>query len=465
MSGLIAKLLGALRGSSVSDTAEATRLAQQELTYEGARELARHSDPKVRRVLASRQDMRPEILYYLAEDPDPEVRREIAGNRTTPAQADLRLAADTDPSVRGDLAQKIARLAPGLSADDQDRLRRMTYEALLLLARDQITRVRQILAEALKDVANAPPELVRQLAHDSELAVAGPILEHSPVLTDEDLMEIIQSCPAAGGLSAISRRSSIRPNLADAIARTDDSEAIAVLLANPSAQIREETLDMLLDRAPSHEVWHGPLVARPQLSARAATRLARFVAESLLRVLETRADLDPSTKAAVAAVVRRRVEEGGSDMQDFRRGENETPSASADSSEAPEDLALRMYQARRLEEPVIIAGLDANDIEFVVCSLAVRASVSPDLVRKVVGTQSAKGVTALAWQAGLSMAAAVHLQTKLAKISPADVLRPRPGTQVFPMTAEEMTWQLEFFGAMAGDGKPPPSLGPLTGPG
>ena len=466
MSGFIGKLLAVLRRPfSAPDTAEATRMAGQDLTYEGARELARHKDPQVRRVLASRQDMRPEILYYLAEDPDPEVRREIAGNRTTPAQADLRLAADTDPSVRGDLAQKIARLAPGLSPDDQDRLRRITYEALLLLARDQITRVRQILAEALKDVANAPPELVRQLAHDSELAVAGPILEHSPVLSDEDLLEIIQSCPAAGGLSAISRRSSINPNLAEAIARSDDAEAIAVLLANPSAQIREEALDMLLDRAPSHEVWHEPLVARPQLSARAATRLARFVAESLLLVLDNRADLDPSTKAAVAAVVRRRVEEGGSDMQDFRRGENETPPPSADRSESPEDLALRMYQARRLEEPVIIAGLDANDIEFVVCSLAVRASVSPDLVRKVVGTQSAKGVTALAWQAGLSMAAAVHMQTKLAKISPADVLRPRPGTQVCPMTAEEMTWQLEFFGAMAGDGKPPPSLGPLTGPG
>ena len=37
----------------------------------------------------------------------------------------------------------------------------MTYEALEILARDQVTRVRQILSEALKDVANAPPEVIR----------------------------------------------------------------------------------------------------------------------------------------------------------------------------------------------------------------------------------------------------------------------------------------------------------------
>jgi len=50
-----------------------------------------------------------------------------------------------------------------------------------------------------------------------------------------------------------------------------------------------------------------------------------------------------------------------------------------------------------------------------------------------------------------SMAAAVMLQTKLAKIAPPDMVRPRPGSTVFPMTAAEMLWQLEFFAAMVGD--------------
>jgi len=158
------------------------------LSYEEAREMARHANMNIRMELAVRSDVNPEILYFLSEDLAAEVHRLIAGNEVTPAQADLVLAKDTDQDVRGDLAAKIAKLAPGLRADEQDKVKRMTYEALEILARDQVTRVRQILFEALKDVANAPPEVIQQLARDAELVVVGPILQFSPVLTDDDLL-------------------------------------------------------------------------------------------------------------------------------------------------------------------------------------------------------------------------------------------------------------------------------------
>ncbi len=419
------------------------------LSYEEARELAQSEDAERRRQLARRGDVWPEILYFLAADPRPEVRREIAANPASPAQADWSLAADADAAVRGELARKIARLAPNLSADEQDRLRQMTYATLALLARDQIVMVRQILAEALKDVANAPPEVIRQLAHDSEIAVSGPILEFSPVLTDEDLLEIIRSAPVAGAVSAISRRGAVHETVADAIAGTDDVEAIALLLANPSAQIREETLDLLLDRAPRHEAWHGPMVRRPHLSARAATRLARFVAESLLKILDQRTDFDDATKQAVAAAVRRRVEERGSDMAAFRpNGRRSDVDAAA---ETPRQAAEGMHRSGHLSEAVIATALSANDIEFVVSALALRADVSIERVRKIVSTQSAKGMTALAWQAGLSPTMAVALQTQLSRIAPSDVLPPRPGTTNFPLEAAEMAWQLDFFASMVGD--------------
>jgi len=447
MSGLMGKLKDLLRGRPADPS---TRLMREDanLSYEEAKELARHKDPAVRRILAARPDLRPEILYYLAEDPHPDVRRQIAANQATPIQADLRLAADIDPSVRGDLAAKIARLAPGLSADEQDRLRNMTYEALSLLARDQITRVRQILAEALKDVANAPPDLIRALAHDSEVEVSSPVLQFSPVLTDEDLLEIIHSSPMSGKLSAISKRQIVPANVADAIARTDDIDAIAVLLANPSAQIREETLDMLLERAPDHEDWHGPMVRRPQLSARAATRLARFVAESLLLVLQERPDLDPETKAAVAAVVRRRVEEVGSDMADFHRGAKVVV-PQTEVGEGPMDVAAHLFKAGQLEEQAVMSAIASGDEDFVAAALATRANLPYALAQKIISTRSAKGMTALVWRARLGMAVAVLAQIRMGKIAPSDVIRPKAGSQAFPLTAEEMNWQIEFFMTMA----------------
>ena len=54
-----------------------------------------------------------------------------------------------------------------------------------------MARVRRIVAEALKDVANALPEVINRLARDTEIVVSGPILESSPVLTDDDLLAIV----------------------------------------------------------------------------------------------------------------------------------------------------------------------------------------------------------------------------------------------------------------------------------
>jgi hypothetical protein len=121
--------------------------------------MARDGDAEVRRVLVARDDLKPEILYFLAEDTDTAVRQAVANNLSAPRKADVLLAKDDDADVRGDLAGKIAQLAPGLSPDEQDKAKNATYETLKMLAHDQITKVRGILSEALKDFADAPPTL------------------------------------------------------------------------------------------------------------------------------------------------------------------------------------------------------------------------------------------------------------------------------------------------------------------
>lgn len=405
--------------------------------YEEARALASHADPRVRAQIADRTDVRPEILYFLAEDQSPDVRRRVAANARSPAQADLMLAADEDEQVRAHLAPKIARLAPGLSANEQDRLRRATFEALELLARDQMPRVRTILSEALKDVANAPPDVIRRLARDIELAVAAPILQFSPVLTDEDLLDIIESSPVTGALSAISRRSTVNSRVADAIAASDDTDAIAVLLGNNSAQIREETLDRLVDRAADIESWHRPLIHRPRLPAKTAGKLARFVASNLLQALAARHDLDPDTMVAVAAVVRKRLDE----MEAVGPAKAGAKKAADESAAAARAQAL--FAQGTLNESTVDTALSGGDHAFVIAALALLAGLPAPLVKKAANTQSAKGIVAICWKARLSADFAVHLQTKLLHLTSSRVLQPRAGG--FPLGAEDMEWQLEFL--------------------
>jgi uncharacterized protein (DUF2336 family) len=414
--------------------------------YDEAKRLARDGNPRIRCELAKRPELKPEILYFLASDEDAEVRRAIAANGSTPLQADIILATDKDEAVRSDLAAKIASIAPHLTQDEQDVLCRMAVDVLEILARDQATRVRQILAEALKDVANAPPNVIKRLAKDVELVVAGPVLQNSPVLSEEDLVAIVRGDHAEGALTAISRRRGLDQGVCDALVDVGDVDAITSLLGNHSAQIREETLDLLVDQAPEVETWHAPLVRRPRLSSKATQRLARFVAHSLLEVLQDRQDLDPNTARAVAEVVDRRIAEEAPDARrDGQNGRvddaNVAPGASA------EARARRLHGEKKLSEAEILTALGHGDRAFATASIAVLADVPMALVEQVVSMQSAKGMVSLAWKAQLSMKLAIQLQMRLAGISPREVLKPTGGYS-YPLTEADMEWQLDFFHGM-----------------
>ncbi len=409
------------------------------LDYEQAKELARDPDKVVRRKLAARTDVRPEILYFMAEDTAPDVRRVIAANETTPHQADQLLARDKDDAVRVELAQKVARLLPGLGPAAQQQARERVIEVLEILARDEAVHVRSLVAEAVKQVAHVPPEMVKRLARDAEMAVASPVLRFSPLLTDQDLLDIIGSAPPSGALSAIAGRDGLGAMVSDAIVAADDEPAVAALLANPSAQIREETLDMIVDRAPKRVEWHEPLVRRPILPVKAAKRIASFVASALLDVLTRRNDLPKDTRDQIKAEVAKRLE-----AEDKAEGKKDA-AEDEDSIEKAVARARKLQKEGKLDEDSLGDALDAGQRNFVRAALAVMAEIPIAVVDKVLSARSAKGVTALAWKAGLPMRVAVQLQTRVGGISPRQALQARNITE-YPMNEEDLKWQLEFFG-------------------
>ncbi|MFV1850786.1 MAG: DUF2336 domain-containing protein [Thalassospira sp.] len=454
-----------------------TKRRETPITYDEAKEMAASPDADVRGRLAQRHDTRPEILYFLATDNDSSVRRHIAANEATPVQADVLLTDDVDDSVRGSLAEKIAHLSAGLSANETDKLRRMTYDALDKLARDQAVHVRQVISETLKDIADAPQPIIQQLARDAESVVCGPVLQYSPVLSEDDLLEIIEGTSGRGALSFVSRRRNVGEKLADAIAASSDKDAISHLLGNKSAQIREETLDQLIDRAPDYPEWHQPLVDRPKLPPTAAGKLARFVAENLISVLERRKDLKKDQLDAVREVVQRRIASGEFEKREDaateakmvkgekagkasapEKGEPKDgkPAAAAASDEEAEEepafeKALALHAKKKLTDKEVAKALAANDVKFARAALAVLAGISPDAVTKVLNTHSAKGVVSLAWKAGLPADLAVKIQVKLGHVPPSQTLNPRNGNQ-YPLSEDDMNWQLEFFTGMATTG-------------
>jgi len=419
----------------------------QKVTYEQARDLLDHPEVTVRRALAERTDLEPEILFFLARDSDTVVRRSIAANAMTPDKASLLLAADDDADVRSDLADRLGKLLPGLSGIDQEKAWRTIHQVLILLARDQLPRVRRALSEALKSVPNAPHDVVFTLATDTEATVATPVLEFSPVLTDEDLHAVIQASPLTAQLVAISRRINVGEEVCNAIVGAGNVDAITSLLKNKSAQIREETLDAIIDAAPRQVWWHEPLVHRPNLNSKAALRIAEFVAASLVQELARRVDLDPTTITTLDKLVKDKLrkddEKAGLAVDD--PGETLTEDALAMAQRQVEVLA----RAGKLTTRSVMQLAGDGPSAMVVAALAHLADLPLAAVAEVVRTASAKGMLAVAWAGDFTAEESAQLQLKVARVTPESLIRPRAGGG-FDATEAELEWQLEMFQEAAG---------------
>jgi uncharacterized protein (DUF2336 family) len=281
------------------------------------------------------------------------------------------------------------------------------------------------------DYAKAPPSVVGKLARDVEREVSEPILRFCTALSDDDLLDILSNHPEPWVISAIAGRPEVSVPVSGAVVDTDDVPATTVLVNNSGASLGAETLQKIVERAHEYPEWHGPIVMRRELSLDLAQQLAGFVDEKILHVLEKRGDFDPATRQSIAAIVRRRM--------DYQRADRP--------GETAEQKVARMTSSGSLSVEVVQDALAWQQTDFVILALAQMTAVHPVIVKKILASGTAKPVVALCWKGQLPMRFCIELQRTAAKLQPADLLYAKGGTD-YPLTPEEMKWQLEFFGAV-----------------
>jgi uncharacterized protein (DUF2336 family) len=384
------------------------------------------------RELADRADAPPEALFYLATEGSADARRAVAANPSTPAQANRHLADDADDEVRVELARKIGQLLPNLPPDASKRLRELTIETLERLARDTLPRVRQALAEEIKSLDCVPRRVVKALARDVDV-VAAPILEYSPLLSDADLIDVITSAQASFALIAIAKRRPLSANISEAIAMALDVPAVAALLQNSSAQIRNQTLDKIVKHAERIRDWQLPLVLRNDLSQRAIRRLASFVSKALIEQLATRHKLDEKTGHYLKDQMKKRIE-------------TEEVVSEPLPPRPPNFAAL--HKKGKLDDAFLEKAVDDGARQSVVGALAVLAGVPTDTAARILDSGSAKPIVSLVWRAGLSVRVAFKIQTALLRLPAGELLPARDGVR-FPLTEDQMRWHLNYFGVTA----------------
>jgi uncharacterized protein (DUF2336 family) len=202
------------------------------------------------------------------------------------------LARDKTVAGRQALTATVTDLFFSSGSSLTDRERSLMAEILRQLINDVETSVRRALAEKLAKQPDAPRDLVLSLAND-EIAVAHVILEHSEVLRDEELIEIIHHRTLEHQL-AIAVRKSVSEQVCDALVETGHVDAIRALLENNSARISAATMAYLVEQSKRVDTYQNPLLQRPDLPEDLARRMYWWVSAALRKHILANFKVDAS---------------------------------------------------------------------------------------------------------------------------------------------------------------------------
>ncbi len=128
------------------------------------------------------------------------------------------------------------------------------------------TKARAEMAQTLAPMANAPIELMRQLAHDDDIAVAGPVLTQSTRLQETELVELARTKGQAH-LAAIAGREGIGEAVTDVLVRRGDTEVMRNVADNQSAKLSEGGFSALVKRAEGDGELAEKVGQRPDIPA------------------------------------------------------------------------------------------------------------------------------------------------------------------------------------------------------
>lgn len=283
---------------------------------------------------------------------------------------------------RAEATRCLARawLVSDLSDDD----RAAAEGALLMLLDDASPLVRQAMAEVFAHEADAPPAIVAALAAD-QASVALPILEHSPLLLDADLVDIV----ATGDNDtqcAVARRVDLPPSVCAAIAEVGSAAAALELIENPMAELAPFSLARIVARHGDLAAIRESLLTRDDLPETLRLALAEKLSGMLERFVTARDWLSPERARRVTGEA---IERSVVNIAARTRGEEMAA------------LIRHLREAGQLTAGLILRALLSGNFELFEAALTELSDLPPSRVAALVHDRGGAGLTALLAKAGL----------------------------------------------------------------
>ncbi|MDD3030073.1 MAG: DUF2336 domain-containing protein [Alphaproteobacteria bacterium] len=293
-----------------------------------------------------------------------------------------KLLAEPSPAIRADLASKVGVEIenPDLSETEAE----LAQDIVRIMARDVEASVRTALAQNLRHAPHLPHDVAVKLAHDIE-SVALPILESSTVLTDADLIEIVQSGVPAKQ-EVVAGRENLSENVADEIVTTGVEKAVARLMDNATAHISEQSLNKAVDRFSSSDVIKEKMAMRSVLPPTVTERLVTLVADNMREYLISHHQVSPTIASDIVLQSRERAVVGLTGRSNI---------------EELEKLIVQMHTNKRLTPSIVLRALCTGDISFFEVSISVMAGIPLINARILIHDAGQLGLKSLYDRAGM----------------------------------------------------------------
>lgn len=284
------------------------------------------------------------------------------------------LISELETAVKGGTSERrldTLRRVTDLFLIDADRFSEeqiQVFDDVLCLLIDRVeTKAKAELSARLAPVDHAPHEVVRTLAHDDAIDVAGPVLANSKQLSDSDLIEIART-KSQGHLLAISSREVVGEGVTDVLLDRGDRQVVHKLAGNSGAKFSEVGYRTLVRKADGDETLASLVGMRLDLPI-------KFFRELLLRATEAVRSRLLATAPPEAQDEIRRV------LEQIARAAPEEPQRSYTQAE---QYVIQMHERGLLNESVLYNFAVRRSHEEMTAALALLAGAPIDMIARLV---------------------------------------------------------------------------------
>jgi len=277
-----------------------------------------------------------ELLLDLAREPSGEKRRELLLQITDAFIANPAARTDKEASIFDDIFAAVAT----------DLEKEVRFELARKIAKSQAPLNRT----------------ARRLAMDV-IEVARPVVEHSPALNDDDLVDVIAQ-KGADHQVAVARRSNLSEEVSEALVDTRSDRVLHSLLSNPTARMDRPTFEKVAERASANPVLHAPFVRNHNVPLDLLNEIYLKVADQLRNEILVRFEgVSPGELEAALQVSRNRLSTAyGALPADFDKASQHIAALERVSRVQPPQLVDMLREGRRTA--FLIAFSRIVDMEF-----------------------------------------------------------------------------------------------------